>query len=149
MLPHRQRLNMFLVVVSTRRAITVECSLLTCSSHLSVAAIFKGTVNDPTTFPKPSRTHGSYHWAFERLLSASLVPVTAAAVVTTGSHYPFIDGLLGITLIMHSHIGVSLQRPSFLSLLFALLLSLSFSLECKECCLDSASLFISALHALA
>lgn len=70
-------------------------------------AIYKGTVNDPTTFPTPSRTHGSHHWAFERLLSASLVPLTAAAFVTSGSAYPVVDGLLGISLVVHSHIGVS------------------------------------------
>ncbi|KAI0249396.1 hypothetical protein BJV78DRAFT_1228095, partial [Lactifluus subvellereus] len=23
--------------------------------------IYKGTVNDPTTFPSPSKSHGSYH----------------------------------------------------------------------------------------
>ncbi|THV04545.1 mitochondrial inner membrane protein [Dendrothele bispora CBS 962.96] len=57
--------------------------------------IYKGTVNDPTEFPPPSRTHGSYHWAFERLLSAGLVPMTAAAFVTSGSSYPLLDGLLG------------------------------------------------------
>ncbi|KAH9475526.1 Succinate dehydrogenase [ubiquinone] cytochrome b small subunit, mitochondrial [Psilocybe cubensis] len=67
--------------------------------------IIQGTVNDPTTFPAPSRTHGSYHWSFERLLSAGLVPLTAAAFVTTGSNYPVLDGLLGVSLIMHSHIG--------------------------------------------
>lgn len=65
-------------------------------------------MNDPTTFPAPSRTHGSYHWSFERLLSAGLVPLTAAAFFTTGSNYPVIDGLLGVSLIMHSHIGVCL-----------------------------------------
>ena len=62
-------------------------------------------MNDPTEFPPPSRTHGSYHWAFERLLSASLVPLTAAAYVTSGSNYPVVDGLLGISLVVHSHIG--------------------------------------------
>ncbi|KAG2754997.1 SDHD, membrane anchor subunit of succinate dehydrogenase [Suillus brevipes Sb2] len=67
--------------------------------------ILKGTVNDPTEFPPPSRTHGSYHWAFERLLAASLVPMTTAAFVTSGSHYPVLDGLLGLSLVMHSHIG--------------------------------------------
>ena len=69
-------------------------------------AIYKGTVNDPTDFPPPSKSHGSYHWAFERLLSASLVPLTAAAFVTSGSQYPVLDGLLGVSLVMHSHIGV-------------------------------------------
>jgi succinate dehydrogenase (ubiquinone) membrane anchor subunit len=40
------------------------------------------------------------------LLSAGLVPLTAAAFVTSGSPAPLLDGLLGITLIVHSHIGV-------------------------------------------
>lgn len=73
-------------------------------------AIYKGTVNDPTSFPTPSRTHGSYHWSFERLLSAALVPLTGAAFVTSGSAYPLLDGILGVALIMHSHIGVSLVQ---------------------------------------
>lgn len=73
----------------------------------SLGAISEGTVNDPTTFPPPSKTHGSYHWAFERLLSAALLPMTAAAFVTSGTAYPVLDGLLGISLVMHSHIGVS------------------------------------------
>ncbi|KAJ3572293.1 hypothetical protein NP233_g3174 [Leucocoprinus birnbaumii] len=67
--------------------------------------IYKGTVNDPTTFPPPSRVHGSYHWAFERLLSASLVPLTAAAFITSTTAHPILDGLLGVSLIVHSHIG--------------------------------------------
>ncbi|EIM84982.1 uncharacterized protein STEHIDRAFT_60709 [Stereum hirsutum FP-91666 SS1] len=70
-----------------------------------MAAIYKGTVNDPTTYPPPSKTHGSYHWAFERLLSAGLVPLTAAAFITSGSAYPVLDGILGVSLVMHSHIG--------------------------------------------
>lgn len=76
-----------------------------------MAAIYKGTVNDPTTFPAPSKSHGSYHWAFERLLSAGLVPLTAAAFVTSGTNYPVLDGLLGIGLVVHSHIGVRLIFP--------------------------------------
>ncbi|KAI0069205.1 mitochondrial inner membrane protein [Artomyces pyxidatus] len=67
--------------------------------------IYKGTVNEPTTFPPPSKSHGSYHWSFERLLSAGLVPLTAAAFVTSGSTSPLLDGVLGISLVMHSHIG--------------------------------------------
>ena len=69
-------------------------------------AIYKGTVNDPTTFPPPNRSQGSHHWAFERLLAASLLPITAAAFVTSGSAYPVFDGILGVSLVMHSHIGV-------------------------------------------
>ncbi|ETW76284.1 mitochondrial inner membrane protein [Heterobasidion irregulare TC 32-1] len=67
--------------------------------------IIKGGPNDPTTFPPPSKVHGSYHWAFERLLSAGLVPLTAAAFVTSGSSAPLLDGILGVSLVMHSHIG--------------------------------------------
>ncbi|KAF8634325.1 hypothetical protein AX15_000985 [Amanita polypyramis BW_CC] len=67
--------------------------------------IYKGTVNDPTPFPAPSRVHGSYHWAFERLLSASLVPITITAFATSGTQHPVLDGLLGVSLIVHSHIG--------------------------------------------
>lgn len=92
---------MFRVVVSGTYLSGYGCVLTG-----STVAILKGTVNDPTTFPPPSRTHGSHHWAFERLLSASLVPLTAAAAVTTGSQYPIVDGLLGVALVMHSHIGV-------------------------------------------
>ncbi|KAF9646599.1 hypothetical protein BDM02DRAFT_3099590 [Thelephora ganbajun] len=69
------------------------------------AAIYRGTVNDPTTFPPPNRSQGSYHWAFERLLAASLLPITGAAFVTSGSAYPVLDGILGVSLVMHSHIG--------------------------------------------
>lgn len=72
----------------------------------AITAISKGTVNEPTTFPPPSKTHGSYHWAFERLLSAALLPMTAAAFATSGTAYPVLDGLLGVSLVMHSHIGV-------------------------------------------
>ncbi|KAI0825659.1 mitochondrial inner membrane protein [Irpex lacteus] len=75
------------------------------TAYVPGGPIYKGTVNDPTTFPPPNRTHGSHHWAFERLLSAGLVPLTAAAFVTSGSAYPVLDGLLGISLVVHSHIG--------------------------------------------
>lgn len=54
---------------------------------LTPVAVLKGTVNDATDFPTPSKSHGSYHWAFERLLSASLIPVMGAAAVSSGSAY--------------------------------------------------------------
>jgi len=40
------------------------------------------------------------------LLAAGLVPLTGAAFVTSGSSTPLLDGLLGLSLIVHSHIGV-------------------------------------------
>jgi len=76
--------------------------------------VLKGTVNDATTFPEPSRTHGSHHWAFERLLAASLVPMTAAAFVTSGTQYPVFDGILAVSLIVHSHIGFDALRVDYL-----------------------------------
>lgn len=69
------------------------------------AAILRGSVNDPTPYPTPSKSHGSYHWSFERLLAASLIPLTASAAVVSGSAYPVVDGLLGLSLVVHSHIG--------------------------------------------
>ncbi|KAG1842895.1 mitochondrial inner membrane protein [Suillus subalutaceus] len=91
--------------VCTRRTYGLGTLFDTRKTHSCSTAILKGTVNDPTEFPPPSRTHGSYHWAFERVLAASLVPMTAAAFVTSGSSYPVFDGLLGLSLVMHSHIG--------------------------------------------
>ncbi|KAL3958644.1 hypothetical protein ACCO45_006806 [Purpureocillium lilacinum] len=34
----------------------------------------EGGVNDPAPVPEPNSAHGSYHWTFERLLAAGLVP---------------------------------------------------------------------------
>jgi succinate dehydrogenase (ubiquinone) membrane anchor subunit len=79
--------------------------------------IVRDTVNDALPFPTPSKSHGSYHWAFERLLSASLVPATGAAFALSGSNYPVLDGLLGVGLVMHSHIGVRLPPPSLTGML--------------------------------
>ncbi|KIP07430.1 hypothetical protein PHLGIDRAFT_105644 [Phlebiopsis gigantea 11061_1 CR5-6] len=84
------------------------------AAYVPGGPIYKGTVNDPTTFPPPSRIHGSYHWAFERLLSAALVPMTAATFVTSGTNYPLLDGILGISLIVHSHIGFDCVLADYL-----------------------------------
>lgn len=61
-------------------------------------------MNDPTVYPKPDATHGSYHWAFERLISASLVPICAVAAAKHGMS-GVVDGVLSVTLLLHSHIG--------------------------------------------
>jgi hypothetical protein len=99
----QQKLSMFRAVV--RFIISLYLFYLMLKKNISLA-VLKGTVNDPTTFPPSSRSHGSHHWAFERLLSASLVPLTAAAFVTSGSNYPVLDGLFAVGLVMHSHVGV-------------------------------------------
>ncbi|KAH9916731.1 mitochondrial inner membrane protein [Epithele typhae] len=75
------------------------------AAYVPGGPIYRGTVNDPTPFPAPSRTHGSHHWAFERILSAGLVPLTVASFATSGTNYPILDGILAVSLVMHSHIG--------------------------------------------
>ncbi|KAF1343947.1 CybS-domain-containing protein [Delphinella strobiligena] len=64
----------------------------------------QGTVNDPVKVPHPHPTHGSYHWSFERLMSAALIPLTIAPFAS-GSLNPTLDALLCATLLIHSHIG--------------------------------------------
>lgn len=60
-----------------------------------------GTVNDPTEFPTPNKAHGSYHWTFERTIAASLVPIVGSSMMT--SAHPVLDGVLAVTLVLHSH----------------------------------------------
>lgn len=98
----------------TLRSLQVRYTGSASTQYVPGGPIYKGTVNDPTTFPTPSKVHGSYHWAFERLLAASLIPMTAAAFVTSGTHYPVLDGLLGISLVMHSHIGFDSMLVDYL-----------------------------------
>ncbi|KAK7062578.1 membrane anchor subunit of succinate dehydrogenase, Sdh4 [Paramarasmius palmivorus] len=101
----RSTLPKSLVQRSAPRIAAIQVRKANQYAYVPGGPIYKGTVNDPTSFPPPSRTHGSYHWAFERLLSAGLVPMTVAAFVTSGTNYPILDGILGVSLIIHSHIG--------------------------------------------
>lgn len=64
----------------------------------------QGTVNDAAPVPKPHPSEGSYHWTFERLISAGLVPLTIAPFAG-GSLNPVLDAVLCSLLIIHSHIG--------------------------------------------
>lgn len=54
--------------------------------------------------PYPSAAHGSYHWTFERLLAAGLVPLTIAPFAA-GSLNPTLDAILCSAVLIHSHIG--------------------------------------------
>ncbi|KAL7939442.1 hypothetical protein V8C35DRAFT_286629 [Trichoderma chlorosporum] len=64
----------------------------------------EGTVNDPVPIPNPSAAHGSYHWTFERLLAAGLVPLSIAPFAA-GSLNPTTDAILCSALLLHSHLG--------------------------------------------
>ncbi|KAF2030495.1 succinate dehydrogenase-like protein membrane anchor subunit [Setomelanomma holmii] len=63
-----------------------------------------GTTNDPVPVPDPDYTHGSYHWSFERIVSAGLIPLTIAPFAS-GSLNPVTDSILCALLVVHSHIG--------------------------------------------
>jgi succinate dehydrogenase (ubiquinone) membrane anchor subunit len=63
-----------------------------------------GTTNDPVPVPDPDYAHGSYHWSFERIVSAGLIPLTIAPFAA-GSLNPLTDSILCALLVVHSHIG--------------------------------------------
>ena len=66
--------------------------------------MIEGTVNDPVKVPEPHKSHGSYHWTFERALSVALIPLIVTPFVT-GSSTPVLDALIGSSVVLHSHIG--------------------------------------------
>ncbi|KAF9355968.1 membrane anchor subunit of succinate dehydrogenase, Sdh4 [Mortierella sp. NVP85] len=61
---------------------------------------------------KPNQLHGSYHWDFERLLSVALIPLFAASAFQ-GAH-PITDGLLGVVVPIHAHIGFDAMITDYL-----------------------------------
>lgn len=61
-------------------------------------------VNDAAPVPATSPSHGSYHWTFERLIAASLIPLTITPFVS-GSLNPMTDAILCGAILIHSHIG--------------------------------------------
>ncbi|KAJ3130291.1 membrane anchor subunit of succinate dehydrogenase, Sdh4 [Nowakowskiella sp. JEL0407] len=61
-----------------------------------------------------SKSHGSYHWTFERVLAATWVPLIAGAAIY-GSH-PMIDFGFAIVAPIHSHIGLSALVVDYLPL---------------------------------
>lgn len=64
----------------------------------------EGGVNTAVPVPNPDYTHGSYHWSFERIISAGLIPLTVAPFAA-GSLHPVSDSILCALLVLHSHIG--------------------------------------------
>ena len=64
----------------------------------------RDAVNDPAPVPPPSPSHGSYHWTFDRLVAAGLIPLTIAPFAA-GSLNPTMDAILCASLLIHSHTG--------------------------------------------
>ncbi|KAF5854901.1 membrane anchor subunit of succinate dehydrogenase, Sdh4 [Aspergillus alliaceus] len=62
------------------------------------------SLNDPAPIPTPHPSEGSYHWTFERAISAGLVPLTIAPFAA-GSLNPVMDAVLCSFIVLHSHIG--------------------------------------------
>ncbi|KAG0249816.1 membrane anchor subunit of succinate dehydrogenase, Sdh4 [Mortierella polycephala] len=62
--------------------------------------------------PTPNQIHGSYHWDFERLLTVSMIPLFAASAIN-GAH-PITDGLLGVVVPIHSHLGFDAMVTDYL-----------------------------------
>ncbi|OTB05728.1 hypothetical protein M426DRAFT_319709 [Hypoxylon sp. CI-4A] len=66
--------------------------------------VIKGSVNDPAYVPEPSPTHGSYHWTFERLVAAGIIPLTVAPFAGSSLN-PGFDAILCSLLLVHCHLG--------------------------------------------
>ncbi|KAK0260183.1 membrane anchor subunit of succinate dehydrogenase, Sdh4 [Friedmanniomyces endolithicus] len=64
----------------------------------------EGTVNDAVRLPPSEPSHGNYHWTFERLVSAALLPITIAPFAA-GSLSPLLDGTFIGLIIVHTYIG--------------------------------------------
>ena len=60
--------------------------------------------NDAAAIPPSNPSHGSYHWTFERIISAGLVPLSIAPFAA-GSLNPITDAVLCGAILVHSHIG--------------------------------------------
>jgi succinate dehydrogenase (ubiquinone) membrane anchor subunit len=61
-------------------------------------------VNDPAPVPTPSPSHGSYHWTFDRLLAAGLVPLVVTPFAA-GTLNPVLDATLCALMVIHTHTG--------------------------------------------
>ncbi|KAI0014980.1 CybS-domain-containing protein [Xylariomycetidae sp. FL0641] len=98
-----------LAAAATRPAVSVPVAAFHASSRRSLIPpgpqVIKGTVNDPAYVPPPSPTHGSYHWTFDRVIAAGLIPLSVAPFAA-GSLNPGTDAVLCALLLIHSHTGL-------------------------------------------
>ncbi|QLG73592.1 hypothetical protein HG535_0F01020 [Zygotorulaspora mrakii] len=69
-----------------------------------------GTSNDAFKPPEPDYFHGSYHWYYERITAASLIPLTSIPLyitLTGGVVPPLLDAALGVVLLLHVNQGLT------------------------------------------
>lgn len=62
-----------------------------------------GTVNDAYVPPKASKSHGSYHWTSERIVSIGLLPLVGSSLA--GSATGIIDTTMSAFLLYHCYCG--------------------------------------------
>ena len=70
-----------------------KCDLLSTTSTVDSSS---------SSSPPKGKTHGSYHWIFEKLVTVSLVGLIPAAFMVP---HPGIDYALGVLLPFHCHMG--------------------------------------------
>lgn len=64
----------------------------------------KGTVNDAYKPPAPHKTHGSYHWDFERVVAVGMMPLVGTALAS-GNISTVGDSILASLLLAHVYVG--------------------------------------------
>ncbi|PHH76241.1 hypothetical protein CDD80_1690 [Ophiocordyceps camponoti-rufipedis] len=95
----------FLLRASRRSILAKPQALVSLHSSARRSAILPpGPLNDAAPVPEPNAAHGSYHWTFERLLAAGLVPLTVAPFAA-GSLNPTMDAIFCSAMLLHSHMG--------------------------------------------
>ncbi|ODV67550.1 hypothetical protein HYPBUDRAFT_196546 [Hyphopichia burtonii NRRL Y-1933] len=62
------------------------------------------TVNEPYKPPQSDPYEGSYHWAYERMVSTALVPLLMVPFIG-GVNHPIIDATFCVTLLVHCQSG--------------------------------------------
>lgn len=86
-------------MIQYKKAECIYSTRLILINKQAVAAKNTATTADR----KVDRLHGSYHWNFERAVSAALVPLIGAQLTYGAS--PVLDTLLGVLVPIHVHIG--------------------------------------------
>lgn len=61
-------------------------------------------MNDPAPIPPTSPSHGSYHWTFDRIVAAGLIPMVLTPFAA-GSINPTLDAALCGLMLIHTHQG--------------------------------------------
>lgn len=64
-----------------------------------------GTVNDAYVPPPMEMSEGSFHWAYERLITVGMAPLIVFPFIA-GVDYPLVDAAMGSLILLHSRYGL-------------------------------------------